>query len=151
MGRAERWYLKDKEPILTLPWQELVPGGLPRGRSGKESACQCKRHRFDPCVGKVPWRRKWQPTPVFLPGKFHVQRSLAATVHGVAQSRIGLSMLTCTWAWFQRWKIIFPSYDKAKSKLTNPHRDQQMAQYAIFKESDSGEHWEEKLLSRGTR
>ena len=33
--------------------------------------------RFKPCVGKIPWRRKWQPTPVFLPGKFHGQRSLA--------------------------------------------------------------------------
>ena len=31
---------------------------------------------FDPWVGKIPWRRKWQPTPVFLPGKFHGQRSL---------------------------------------------------------------------------
>ena len=32
---------------------------------------------FDPCVGKIPWRRKWQPTPVFWPGEFHGQRSLA--------------------------------------------------------------------------
>ena len=31
---------------------------------------------FDPCVGKIPWRRKWQPTPVFLPGAFYGQRSL---------------------------------------------------------------------------
>ena len=33
-------------------------------------------HRFDPWVGKIPWRRKWQPPPVFLPGKSHGQRSL---------------------------------------------------------------------------
>ena len=33
--------------------------------------------QFDPWVGKIPWRRKWQPTPVFLPGKSHGQRSLA--------------------------------------------------------------------------
>ena len=32
---------------------------------------------FDPWVGKIPWRRKWPPTPVFLPGKSHGQRSLA--------------------------------------------------------------------------
>ena len=38
---------------------------------------RCRRHRFDPWVRKIPWRRKWQPTPVFLPGKFHGQRSLA--------------------------------------------------------------------------
>ena len=49
--------------------------------SGKESACQCRRFRrcgFNPWVGKIPWRRKWQPTPVFLPEKSHGQRSLAS-------------------------------------------------------------------------
>ena len=51
--------------------------GLPRWLSGKESACQCKRHRSNPWVGKMPWSRKWQPTPVFLPGKLHGQWSLA--------------------------------------------------------------------------
>ena len=35
------------------------------------------RHRFDPWVGKIPWRRAWQPTLVFLPGEFHGQRSLS--------------------------------------------------------------------------
>ena len=53
--------------------------GFPGGAHGKESAWQCrrhKRHRFDPWVGKIPWRRAWQPTPVFLPGEFHGQRSL---------------------------------------------------------------------------
>ena len=38
---------------------------------------QCKKPRFDPWVRKIPWRRKWQPTPVSLPGKSHGQRSLA--------------------------------------------------------------------------
>ena len=37
---------------------------------------QCRRPGFDPWFGKIPWRRKWQPTPVFLPGKSHGQRSL---------------------------------------------------------------------------
>ena len=36
-----------------------------------------RRPRFDPWVGKIPWRREWLPTPVFLPGEFHRQRSLA--------------------------------------------------------------------------
>ena len=52
---------------------------LPRWCSGKESVCQCRRSRrsgFNPWVGNVPWRRKWQPTPVFLPGESHGQRSL---------------------------------------------------------------------------
>ena len=38
---------------------------------------KCKRHRFDPWVGKIPWRRAWKPTPVFLPGESHEQRKLA--------------------------------------------------------------------------
>ena len=53
--------------------------GFPGGSSGKEPACQCRRHKrsgFDPWIGKIPWRRKWQPTPEFLPGKSHGQRSL---------------------------------------------------------------------------
>ena len=37
----------------------------------------CRRPGFDPCVGKIPWRRKWQSIPVFLPGESHGQRSLA--------------------------------------------------------------------------
>ena len=37
---------------------------------------QCRKLRFDPWVGKIPWRRKWQPTPVFFPGESHGQRSL---------------------------------------------------------------------------
>ena len=53
--------------------------GLPRGFSGKDPACQCrrcKRCRFDPWVGKIPWRRAWPPTAVFLPRKSHGQGSL---------------------------------------------------------------------------
>ena len=37
---------------------------------------QCRRPGFDPWVGKIPWRREWQPTPLFLPGEFHGQRRL---------------------------------------------------------------------------
>ena len=42
----------------------------------KESSCQCRRLRFNPWFGKLLWRRIWQPTPVFLPGKSCGQRSL---------------------------------------------------------------------------
>ena len=49
--------------------------GFPGGStSGKESTCQCRRHKrrgFNPYVRKIPWSRKWQPAPVFLPGQFH--------------------------------------------------------------------------------
>ena len=43
--------------------------GLPRWLSGKESACQGRERGFDSWVGKISWRRKWPPTPVFLPGE----------------------------------------------------------------------------------
>ena len=54
--------------------------GFPGGPGGKESVYQCRRHkrcRFIPWVRKIPWRRAWQPTPTFLPGESHGQRSLA--------------------------------------------------------------------------
>ena len=53
---------------------------LPGSLSNNQSACQCRRHsrlEFDPWVEKIPWRRTQQPIPVFLPGKFHGQRTLA--------------------------------------------------------------------------
>jgi len=53
--------------------------GFPGGSSSKESACQCRRRSrrgFDPQGGKILWRRKWQPTPLFLSGKSCGQRSL---------------------------------------------------------------------------
>ena len=70
--------------IINYPQNNLqclyIVLGLPGGTSGKESTCQFRRHKrcgFNLLAGKIPWRRKWQPTPVFLPGKFHGKRSLA--------------------------------------------------------------------------
>ena len=51
--------------------------GVPGGSNGKEPDCKAGRPRFSPWVGKIPWRREWPPTPIFLPGEFHGQRSLA--------------------------------------------------------------------------
>ena len=53
--------------------------GHPWWLIGKESTCQCKRLGFYPWVEKIPWRRKWQPTLVFSPGKFHRWRSLVGS------------------------------------------------------------------------
>ena len=50
---------------------------LPGWLSDKESTCCFRRCGFNPWVRKIPWRRKWQPTPVLLPGKSHGQRSLS--------------------------------------------------------------------------
>ena len=65
--------------------------GLPWWPSGKECACQCRRHGFSPVVGKMPWRRKWQPTPAFLPGKSHGQRNLALFAQGCKVVRDNLA------------------------------------------------------------
>ena len=48
----------------------------PYSSVSKESVCICRRSGFNPWVRKIPWRRKWQPTPVSVPGKFHGQTSL---------------------------------------------------------------------------
>ena len=68
--------------LLKLFWLIFIRyrEGFPCGASGKEPTCQCrryKRHGFNPSAGKIPQTRKWQPTPIFLLGKFHGQRSLA--------------------------------------------------------------------------
>ena len=55
------------------------------GGSDGQVCLQCRRIGFDHWVRKIPWRRKWQPTLVFLPGKSHGQKSLGATVHGVTE------------------------------------------------------------------
>ena len=73
-------------------------GAFPEGTSGKEPTCQYRRHKrckFDPWVGKIPWRRKWQPIPVFLPQEFHGQRSLVGyTVHRVTKNWTQLKQLS---------------------------------------------------------
>ena len=53
------------------PHYILLPSSLEAFRwfSGNEFTSQCRRHGFYPWIQKIPWRRKWQPTPVFLPGK----------------------------------------------------------------------------------
>ena len=73
--------------------------GFPGGASGKEPACQYKKPKkygFSPWVGKKPWRKAWQPTPVFLPGESHGQRSptLGLQSVGVAKSQTQLEQLT---------------------------------------------------------
>ena len=65
--------------------------------SGKEPACQSRRHKkygFDPWVRKIPWRRAWQPIPIFLPGESHGQKSLGATVHRATKSQTWLKQLS---------------------------------------------------------
>ena len=74
----------DPRPLL-LSWifavskQRSCLTELPWWLRGQRICLQCRRHRWhglDPWIRKIPWRRKWQPTPVFLPGKFYGQGSL---------------------------------------------------------------------------
>ena len=79
-------------------------GGFPGSASGKESTCQYRRNRrpgFNPWVGKISWRRKWQPTPVFLPGESHEQTDLVD--HRVAKNQTWLKQLsTHKFLWTQK-------------------------------------------------
>ena len=79
------YYLAPSQRLWTL--HLLFFHCCPGGTSGKEPACQYRRLRceFDPWFRKIPWRRKWQPTPVTLPGESHGQRS-----------RVGYSPWGCT-------------------------------------------------------
>ena len=60
---------------IMVPWWGLS-SGHPWWFRWWRILCQCSRHGFDPWVGKIPWRRKWQPTPALLPAESHGQRSL---------------------------------------------------------------------------
>ena len=68
----EKVWVWDLAFCSNKPSRKCFPGGS----DGKESACNSGDLGRDPSVGKIPWRRKWQPTPVFLPGKSRGQRSL---------------------------------------------------------------------------
>ena len=87
-------------------WCDIMRvAGFPGGTSGKEPSCQCRRHvryGFNPWVRKIPWRRAWQPTPVFLPGQSHGQRNLAGySPWGHKESdTIEATLHACTqWEW----------------------------------------------------
>ena len=70
---------KDSPALVAVLGCDGPQWSLSDGASDKELICQCRRCKrpgFDPWARKIPWSRKWQPTPVFLPGKSHGQRSL---------------------------------------------------------------------------
>ena len=89
--------------LMTLSKDYLIPNqgiiflldllfGLPRWcwevvKNLPANVGRCKRHGFDSCVGKIPWRRAWQPTPRFLPRESHGQGTWWATVHKVTKSQ----------------------------------------------------------------
>ena len=91
-------FLANSNGPVDLSWLEkgsLLQGnrnemGFARGSVVKNLAYQCRRPGFNPWFGKIPWRRKWQPTPVFLPGTSNGQRSLV--VYSLwSRKRIGMT------------------------------------------------------------
>ena len=83
----------ENKQIIIIKWDKGFPGGV----SSKEHACQCrkyKRRELNPWVGKSPWRRAWQPTPVFLP----------AESHGL----VGYSSSTGSWRVRHNWSDLVP-------------------------------------------
>ena len=91
--------------VLSLPFAKIISficlRGFPCGASGKESACQRRRHKrygFDSWVGKIPWKRAQQPTPVFLARESYGQWSLVQRLQYIGSPRGGhdWSNLACT-------------------------------------------------------
>ena len=114
----------DRTGLKNQLWGDLIQssfhGGFPGSSGGKESACQCRRHGFNPWVRKIPWRREWQPTLVSLPGEAHGGRSLeghspwggreldtteSLTLSLEVQMIKNLSALQETWVYPWVWKI----------------------------------------------
>ena len=92
---------------------------FPGGTSGKEPACQCRRHkrcRLDPWVRKIPWRRAWQPPPVFLPGESHGWGARRATVCGVTKSPTRLRWHTQACSWLGSQACTIPCFWKIRCK-----------------------------------
>ena len=87
--------------------------------SGKEPACQCRRHGFNSWVRNIPWRRRWQLIPVFLPGENLMDRGAwKAKVHRVAESRTWLKWLAHTHTDSSACnRLLFGAYTKEFPKL----------------------------------
>ena len=68
--------------------------GFPCSSVGKESACKAEESDLSVGSGRFPWRRKWQPTPVCLPGESHGQRSLVGYLQSIGLERVGHDLVT---------------------------------------------------------
>ena len=77
-GKPFKWW-----DLVSPTWTSLVNLASPTDFR------RYRKHCFDPWVREIPWSRKWQPTPVFLPGKFHGQRSLTGYIQSMGLQRVG--------------------------------------------------------------
>ena len=114
------FYNKWKAPTIGLPWWV----------NGEESACQWRRHRFDPWVGKICERGKWKPTPVFLPGKSHGRMSLVGySLWGL--KRVGNDLATEQQQWHCLYTGFWPE-PLIKSIPPPPQRLPKQSQLPMF-------------------
>ena len=104
----------------------MTKKGFPGGTSGNKPVCQCRRHktcRFDPWVRKIPWRRAWQPAPVFLPGESHGQRSVAGYRPWVGTESHNWSYVAHTHT-FTNNPMYGEAWNYPLRKITDPHTPQ---------------------------
>ena len=95
------WWGRDLYSDKINVWSQVPVWGFPGGASGKEPACLHRRHkrcRFDPWVRKIPWKREWPPTLVFLAGESHRQRSLPGNGGLAGLQSIGLQRVGHNWS-----------------------------------------------------
>ena len=132
--------LRDKQGHFIIMVNSSRPSlvAFPGGASGKEYACQSRRHkrqRFDPWVRKIPWRSKWYPTPVFLPEKSHGQRGLVGyspkgrkeldpTRESEHTAQTSRDSYKCVCAQYHSFKIHETIFDRIKRRKgqTNSHK-----------------------------
>ena len=81
----------------------------------KTQQWQCRRPQFNPWVGKIPWRRKCQPTPVLLPGEFHGEMTWQATVHRIAELNTPVR-LTFTFPFSMEENLLTHIYKESEKK-----------------------------------
>ena len=96
---------------ICFQWASLVAQTV-------NTACNVGRHRFNPWVGKIPWRRKWWTTPVFLPVNSHGQQSLAG------ESPLGRKDLDMTEQLILMFSILFCMYLRVESVFNFPRNGQ---------------------------
>ena len=83
--------------VYGVTQSQILLKRLSSSSSGKEPACQCRRPKrlgFNPWVRKIPWRRAWQFTPIFMPGESHRCRGALWTVDGVTERWTKTEQLT---------------------------------------------------------
>ena len=129
---AAAWMEASASVIMAVACRVITTVILKRlfGSDGKESGCpwrRYRRHRINPWVGKIPWKSKWQPTPVFLSGKLHGQRSpvvYSPWGHKESDMTERLTLLSSLWqiiivyigsvTFYQNIKYLFKTHKEAE-------------------------------------